>query len=436
MLMPQRQLKNYGSFSKLHFLGVAVTFGIIGSYILLHIFAASPLKGDINNDNSVNITDLSLLLSSYGQTTTQCITNTAYTCDLSAPGDNLVNVFDLSILLSNYGKTPSSGTGFVSAQGTQLMLNSQPYKFTGLNYYQANSRSGIYRACGYTPNLDRDLTDWGSGKEVMRAWFFQSFATADNGARDWSVFDQTLATAKAHGYKVIMVLADQWDSCENAPYRTRSWYSSGYKTTPQSPGMSQTYRDYVQSIVTRYKDNDTVLMWQLINEAEDANTEGGACALDAAQVLRSFADDMGAVIKGIDSNHLVSLGTMGGGQCGTEDTDYPLVYQSPVIDVCEYHDYGSLAPIPGDQWNGLQARINQCKALNKPLFTGEAGILIRDAGSIQARSDYFAGKVSAQLQAGLVGFLAWGYNDAAHGGSMDDYGIGPGDPLLNILGAY
>jgi hypothetical protein len=64
---------------------------------------SGPKAGDINGDNSVNITDLSLLLSSYGQNTTQCVTNSAYKCDLSSPGDNLVNIFDLSILLSHYG---------------------------------------------------------------------------------------------------------------------------------------------------------------------------------------------------------------------------------------------------------------------------------------------------------------------------------------------
>jgi hypothetical protein len=66
--------------------------------------AAGPKAGDINGDNSVNITDLSLLLSSYGQSTTQCVTNNAFKCDLSSPADNTVNIFDLSILLSNYGK--------------------------------------------------------------------------------------------------------------------------------------------------------------------------------------------------------------------------------------------------------------------------------------------------------------------------------------------
>jgi len=72
-------------------------------YATFSIASAGPKTGDINGDNSVNITDLSLLLSSYNQNTTQCVTNNSYKCDLSSPGDGVINIFDLSILLSHYG---------------------------------------------------------------------------------------------------------------------------------------------------------------------------------------------------------------------------------------------------------------------------------------------------------------------------------------------
>jgi hypothetical protein len=60
-------------------------------------------SGDVDGNSIVDITDLSYILSSYGQNTTQCITNAAFKCDLSTPPDNIVNIFDLSILLSGYG---------------------------------------------------------------------------------------------------------------------------------------------------------------------------------------------------------------------------------------------------------------------------------------------------------------------------------------------
>jgi hypothetical protein len=93
------------SFSKLALVIFAVIFMVIGSY-LLFFSHATTISGDINGDSTVNITDLSLLLSSYGSTNrTTCVTNTSYTCDLSSPPDNTINVFDLSMLLSNWGKT-------------------------------------------------------------------------------------------------------------------------------------------------------------------------------------------------------------------------------------------------------------------------------------------------------------------------------------------
>ena len=56
--------------------------------------ATTTKPGDTNNDNVVNIIDLSTLLSKW---------NTNYTAaDFNK--DNTVNIFDLSILLSNYGK--------------------------------------------------------------------------------------------------------------------------------------------------------------------------------------------------------------------------------------------------------------------------------------------------------------------------------------------
>jgi hypothetical protein len=82
-------------------------FAVIGALLFYKSFAATT-AGDINNDGTVNITDLSLLLSSYGQNTVHCTTNSTYTCDLSSPSDGVVNVFDLSILLSNYGKSVTS----------------------------------------------------------------------------------------------------------------------------------------------------------------------------------------------------------------------------------------------------------------------------------------------------------------------------------------
>jgi hypothetical protein len=81
-----------------------IVFAAVAAYLIIRSLAITPssLPGDLNGDGVVNIFDLSILLSSYGKTTTQAANPNA---DLN--GDGNINVFDLSILLSNYNHTLS-----------------------------------------------------------------------------------------------------------------------------------------------------------------------------------------------------------------------------------------------------------------------------------------------------------------------------------------
>jgi hypothetical protein len=91
--------------------------------------------------------------------------------------------------------------------------------------------------------------------------------------------------------------------------------------------------------------------------------------------------------------------------------------------------------MPGDQWNGLAARIDQCRALDKPIFVGETGIVPDDVGgTLGARADAFDAKFRAQLGAGVAGELVWAWS--AFGSLLDNYDVGPGDPTLGVLAAH
>jgi hypothetical protein len=78
-------------------------FVLIGS-LFMYMALASPgdLEGDVNDDNVVNVFDLSTLLSNWGQTG-----RTWTQGDLNA--DGTVNIFDLSVLLTNWGNTGNTG---------------------------------------------------------------------------------------------------------------------------------------------------------------------------------------------------------------------------------------------------------------------------------------------------------------------------------------
>jgi endo-1,4-beta-mannosidase len=332
-------------------------------------------------------------------------------------------------------RPPSAPAGFVVRSGTSLFLDGRPFRFTGLNIYNANSLWTCAYPLGEGPDLDASLDAIGPGQTVFRAFFFQRMATT-KGKRDWRAFDHTLAVAKAHRERVIVTLTNQWGVCEEPlpGYKTEAWYQSGYKSRLDT-SVPSGYRDWVAEVVSRYRSDPTVLAWQLVNEAEDSATDKGPCTSTAPASLKAFAADMGQFVKSIDANHLISLGTMGSGQCGGWARDFADVHSVATIDLCEYHDYNaSTSPMPGDQFNGLQVRVDQCRALDKPVFVGETGIEAGTVGGYAARARLFADKFRAQFDAGVVGELIWNWRTGPRGGSsLTNFEVGPGDPVLRVL---
>lgn len=102
---------------------VAVFVGGLGVFFLQASWAASNpnLKGDLNNDNVVNLSDLSILLSSYRQPST----------DNDLNGDGTITIADLSILLSNYGKSTTVSPPPVT--GNVVRVNSAPQLTSALS---------------------------------------------------------------------------------------------------------------------------------------------------------------------------------------------------------------------------------------------------------------------------------------------------------------
>lgn len=355
-------------------------------------------------------------------------------------------LFAVALLTTRPAGATSVRQSFVTRSGTQLRLNNSNWRFTGYNLYWLTSVPGSFICgAGTTDTQVRSYLDEmksSSQVNVVRAWFYQSFVM--NG--DWTAFDRLLADAAARNIKVIPTLTDQWGYCEvqvagQNNYHTLDWYNGGYKRA--GDGYPLAYRDYVAKVAARYAGNPAIAFWQLANEAEAGTTSQGPCNESAAaSALRGFADDMTGVIKSVDHNHLVNLGTIGSGQCGTANGDYATVHAG-AIDLCEYHDYhDDTRPVPGDQWNGLQVRLNQCAALHKPLFVGEIGILANEhadgsaAGPVTAttlsqRALFIDAKLKAQFGAGVAGIALWAKGDTSQ---SDD--IGPGDPSEAVLKKY
>ncbi len=160
--------------------------------------------------------------------------------------------------------------------------------------------------------------------------------------------------------------------------------------------------------------------WQIGNELAIDSPSGcdGSTEAAGAQALRAFADDIATEIKQVDPNHLVSLGTIGTGQCGLEQRDYEYV-QAGAVDLCDYHDYNEATDaLPDDGYNRLAQRLTQCGALGKPLVVTESGIVadvgdqgqstgVIDSQTLALRASLFQQKLTAAFDAGVSGYLLW-----------------------------
>jgi mannan endo-1,4-beta-mannosidase len=327
----------------------------------------------------------------------------------------------------------ASPPGFVGHDGTVLTVDGVPTPLVGINVYNATSNGNCWydARSTFAGALERVRTETGGRANVVRVWFFQRLATKD-GARDWTEFDRVLRTAHEEGFRVIPVLTDQWGACESSnTYKDVAWYRSGYRAA--GPDLVP-YRDWVREVTTRYRADPTVALWSLVNEAEAGTAKNARCPDGAGAALEAFAADASAVAKAADPNHLVGLGTIGGSQCGVAGDQYSRLHDIPTIDVCEYHDYDP-EPLPGTGENSLQSRLAACAALGRPLFVGELGADGDEVGGVDARAALFRAKIEAQVPAGIAGLLLWGWSDRGFGVD-DEYGIGPSDPALPVLGDY
>ncbi|MCU1451792.1 MAG: hypothetical protein JWP02_3962 [Acidimicrobiales bacterium] len=341
---------------------------------------------------------------------------------------------------------PAPSSGFVSRNGRQLVLNGAPYKFTGTNAPDLSTDYAINYGCGAT-NSQTDVMNYLSSlrpNSMVRVWAFQSIAYNKNTKTvDFAVLDRVVADAAQTGQKLVLVLSHQWGGCGDT-FKTESWYSYGYRNivqdgTPQGMATNPlSFYEWTRKIVTRYANSPAVAMWEPVNEPQPTVTNGGSCSTTAANTLRTFFDSVGGLIHSIDSRHLVSSGLQGSGQCGTAGAQYQTLHQSPGIDVGSVHDYyAANVAMPGDQWNGIQVRVNQMAAVNKPLFVGEVGINASDTSAglptLNQRRDYFKAKMDAQLGAGIVGYIPWRW---AHTQDTANYYIPDGDPSLTLLHDY
>jgi len=347
----------------------------------------------------------------------------------------------------------------ITTQGQHLEIGGVPTLFTGFNAYQLATDWGINAGCGgmaTTAQIDAFFASL-RPDSVVRFWALQGTIATNvhTGQLDWAPLDNIFYQAARYHVYLIPVLGGQGSTCDGGTWQDQAWYSGGfrnvYNSAADSDGRGLTplsYWDYMNAFVSRYADSPALGMWEPMSEGEastcpaafePSNCEGHqTCPNESAATaaLEYFFNTVGAQIHSLDPERLVEAGFLGGGQCGTSGSDYERVGASPGIDVLSVHDYYGSAPLGGDRWNGLAERFAQAKALDKPIITGEVGIIAGTGQSgcenLQQRANDMAAKMSAQFAEGDGAFLVWDWLLDPLGPCS--YNTGPTDSsLLNAI---
>jgi len=235
---------------------------------------------------------------------------------------------------------------FVISSGNRLILED-----SGKNYYFsiANQYRLFYKPLDTVDEVFDDAAEMGIN--VIRTWGFCDGMYKDDvsfqpeaGVYHDSGFermDYLIQKAKEKGIRLIIPFVNNWSGNTNFGGMGRyvywaqgNWNHDDFYTNPTCKDL---YKDYVEHFMNRvntltdiaYKDDPTILMWELANEPR--------CTSDiTGDTLQAWIEEMSEFIKNIDGKHLLSTGSEGWYD-GTYGVDYIRNNQSEFIDVCSFH---------------------------------------------------------------------------------------------------
>lgn len=346
--------------------------------------------------------------------------------------------------------------GFVTVRGTEFRLDGRSYHFVGANYWQAmnlasrgpgGDRQQLLRelddlkAHGIT-NLRIMAASEGPDPEPLRIAPALLQAPGIYNADLLDGLDFAVKALADRDMKAIMTLGNLWHwSGGLGQYLVWAGLARSIPCPPPRPGGDwdeyqrfaarfydspravSYYLDHVAKIVTRvnpytnrsYCDDPTIMAWELANEPR---------ALDHVDSYLAWIATSAQLIKSLDHNHLVTIGSEGDtSEPSYSGTEYLRDHALSAIDYGTAHVWvqnwgwydpldaaASYAPAVARAKAYIDSHVSRTRTLDKPIVFEEFG-LARDRNSfspaspVTARDQYYAellGHIYAQAKTGAV----------------------------------
>ena len=331
----------------------------------------------------------------------------------------------------------------------QILINYFPNNFRDFNIGE-DQRANAERAL-------KELSDNGFTSIRFFSYVdsYDMIHDPEESKKYWQGLDELFNLCDKYGIKVVPSL-----SCGSG-YMTACEYVEGLGyvsvgedridliTDPESKSRAF-QKAYIEAYVNRYKDRDTILMWEINNEMNldmDVGPSIGKVTYSAYQLSDFYAWCTG-IINQCDPDRLVTSGDsvqrnsnyhlLAGTMAGKEANDWTtdsygqrlyinyLINGLGGMDATSVHAYGESTDdlhITASRLKGtanrmsLSVMVDEARALGQPLYVGEAG-----TGTSNGNTDY------AAIQKTLDGYVAlglqlvhwWSYDTCRHASFGDD----------------
>ena len=183
--------------------------------------------------------------------------------------------------------TPAEAAGlFVQRTGASLTLGGAPYRFSGTNMYWLELDDNVRDAGGPTYPTQYRIDDAMTTAQAMGITVVRAWANSVGCARciepnlgqfnpdAFQALDHAVASAKAHGVRLELSLANNWDYYHGSKLTYTRWRGLDEESFFTNPTVIGDYQAFITTVLTHvnpvtglaYKDDPTILGWATGNE--------------------------------------------------------------------------------------------------------------------------------------------------------------------------
>jgi hypothetical protein len=287
-------------------------------------------------------------------------------------------------MLSNITET----AGFVKVEGETFRLDGQLFVMAGVNYYPQKTPWDKFWS-SYDPQVTTiDLALVKSLRlNTLRIFIpYQQFGGSQPDEKYLAKLDDFLAQTAQQQLKVVITLFD---------------FNSDY-----NPILWANHDRHLETLLTRYKNNTTILAWDLKNEPDLDFKAAGQVKVEL------WLRHMAAMARRFDPNHPLTIGWA---------TPASATRLSEIVDFVSFHFYTPASGLPADYSKVKQA------AGQKPIAITEFGLPTWNSFFPNGHSE----PEQAEYYADVIGFLRGTESPAYLAWTLYDFSYVPG----NVAGA-